>query len=71
MLNLVGANEFGDWLLEEISETTVLSHSADTGLSHLARHRLNTLQVAKGVLLRFLILQQAMLDAASEARAPR
>jgi hypothetical protein len=68
MLDLIGSSEFGDWLLAELSDAAELSNHADAGLSHAARLRLDTLEMAKKVLLEFLLLQQKMMETASEAR---
>ena len=67
MLELIGSTEFGDWLLGEHAQATQRARSKDVGLSQAAGLRLDKLEVAKRLLHEFLVLQQAMLGAASEA----
>jgi hypothetical protein len=71
MNNLIRSNEFGDWLVVEISRTRLESKSADSDRARSASLRLESLKIAKRVLLDFLLLQRAMLDAASEAYGRR
>ena len=68
---LIRSNEFGDWLVGEVSRTAVRARSANAECAPAADLRLKALKTAKGVLQEFLILQQAMLDAASEFRNHR
>jgi hypothetical protein len=66
---LIESSEFGDWLLGEISQTAGMSPKlAEADQARKARLRLETLEVSKKLLLEFLTLQQAMLDAAGAAR---
>jgi hypothetical protein len=71
MVDLIRSSEFGDWLVTEISRIRLQSKSSDVDLAGPAGLRLESLKVTKGVLLDFLTVQQAMLNAASEARAHR
>jgi hypothetical protein len=71
MNKLVRSNEFGEWLVVEISRTRLESKSADSDRARSASRRLESLKIAKRVLLEFLLLQQAMLDAANEAYGRR
>jgi uncharacterized protein YydD (DUF2326 family) len=71
MSELIESSEFGDWLMGEISTTRRQLKSANAERAHTASQRLESLQVAKQVLLEFLTRQQAMLDAATEARRLR
>ena len=66
-MELIGSTEFGDWLLAELSDASRRAGSMDAGLSQAAKRRLNKLEVAKKLLLEFMILQQAMLEVAGEA----
>ena len=68
MSELIESSEFGDWLVGEMSRAVVRARSANPERALAAALRQEALRVAKTVLLEFLILQQAMLDAASEAR---
>jgi hypothetical protein len=68
MNNLIASNEFGDWLLAEMAQATGQCTATDAGQSQAARLRLDRLQVTKRALLEFLVMQQAMLDAAEEVR---
>ena len=68
MSELIESSEFGDWLMGEISKARRQLKSANADRAHTASQRLESLQVAKQVLLDFLTVQQAMLDAAYEAR---
>ena len=71
MYDLIRSNEFGDWLVIEISRTRLQSKSADAEQSRVASLRLDSLKVVKHVLLDYLLIQQAMFDAASEAGGHR
>ena len=71
MSDLIRSSEFGDWLLEEISNTRRQSKSAQPDQVRPASARLESLKVSKQVLLEFLTIQQAMLDAAHAAREAR
>jgi hypothetical protein len=71
MNDLIESSEFGDWLIGEMSATSLLLASVNSTQDWSANKRLQTLGTAKEVLLEFLVLQQAMLEAASEARSRR
>ena len=71
MHDLIRSNEFGDWLIVEISSVRLQSKSANLERARAAILRLESLTVAKRVLLEFLLIQQAMFDSASEARGHR
>ncbi len=69
MSDLLRSSEFGDWLFNEIARTRRHSKSAHADQARSASVRLESLKVAKQVLLEFLTLQQAMLNAAHQTRA--
>lgn len=69
MLELIEANEFGDWLLREIRKAEAQQRSANAELARFAASRLETLKAARKLLLEFLVIQQAMLDVADEFRS--
>ena len=71
MSDLLASSEFGDWLLNEIPRTRRQAKSADPECAQAAAVRLESLRVAKRVLLEFLTLQQAMMEAAHAARTSR
>ena len=71
MYDLIRSTEFGDYLIIEISRARLQSKSADSEQSRDAILKLKSLKVVKQVLLEFLLIQQAMLDAAQEIRAHR
>ena len=62
------SSEFGEWLLREIVRTRRQAHSANPERALPANLRLQSLKLAKQVLRESLTTQQAMLDAAREAR---
>lgn len=68
MRELIEASEFGDWLLGEIADTGPRPGLAEYAQARLASTRLDALNTTKEVLLEFLMIQQAMLDAAAELR---
>jgi hypothetical protein len=68
MFNLIESSEFGDWLLAEIPKAAAQSRSANVDRALAAGQRREALKVAKKVLLEFLTLQQAMLEAAEVRR---
>ena len=68
MAKLIEASEFGDWLLGEISQTGAQSKCVNPERDANPRQRLETLKVAKRMLLEYLTLQQRMLSAARAAR---
>jgi hypothetical protein len=70
MSDLLGSNEFGDWLLAEIAEACAQVKAADSEQSRNASLRCEALKVAKVVLFEFLLIQQQMLNAARAAQAP-
>lgn len=68
MKDLIASTEFGDWLIDECrQESEVLLHAGADSRA-VARRRLQSLEIAKAVLLEFLILQHEMLKKAAEAR---
>jgi hypothetical protein len=69
--DLIRSSEFGDWLFNEIARTRRHSKSAHADQAQSASVRLVSLKMAKQVLFEFLTIQQAMLNAAQQARAPR
>ncbi len=71
MQDLIESNEFGDWLMGEISAARAQPKAANLRQAEAAELRMDALQIAKKILLEFLTLQQAMMDAASEARKQR
>ena len=71
MFHLIESNDFGDWLVGAISETSAQSRSANFQEALHARLRLEALKTAKKVLLEYLLIQQSMLDAARAARMAR
>ena len=68
MAESLRSSEFGNWLVCEISKNRRESKSADADLAQSASSKLETLNVARQVLVDFLKIQQKMLDAASAAR---
>lgn len=68
MSNLIESSEFGDWLIGEIARAGPQSKSTHSEQSLASGLRLESLKVAKKLLLEFLNLQQTMLSAASAAR---
>jgi hypothetical protein len=67
MSELLESNEFGDWLLCEVSQMRAQLKSAHPDAAPISQARLETLKAAKTILLEFLTLQQQMFDAASAA----
>ena len=68
MLELIASSEFGDWLMTEIATATERCGAADAAQSQAARQRLAQLEAAREVLHEYLLLQQAMLARAGDAR---
>jgi hypothetical protein len=71
MNDLIESSEFGDWLMNEMSDTLALTRSGPAEQAVLALQRLKGLKTAKKVLLEFLTLQVAMLETASALRSSR
>ena len=67
MSELLESNEFGDWLLCEVSQMRAQLKSAHPDAAPLSQARLETLKAAKTILLEFLTLQQQIFDAAGAA----
>ena len=69
MNDLIASTEFGDWLIGECKqESEVLLH-VNADASAVACQRLESLAIAKAILLEFLMLQQDMLKKAARARS--
>jgi hypothetical protein len=68
MADQIRSSEYGDWLVGEISKTRRQLKSAHSDVADTAKLKLETLNVAKKVLLNFLTIQQTMFDAATASR---
>ncbi len=68
MSELIESSEFGDWLMSEITQAGGPPTPANPDAAPTTSARLEALQIAKVILLEFLTLQHAMLNAASAAR---
>lgn len=68
MENLLESNEFGDWLIVEISASESQPEFVAPGVSRNACRRLQDLKTARKVLFEFLLIQQQMLNAAHACR---
>ena len=68
MSDLIESNEFGDWLMDEISQTQAKLTYANPERTLAYRLRLEALKTSKEALLEYLTLQQIMLETASAIR---
>lgn len=60
----IGSVEFGDWINNELLAQGQLAASGEPQLRMQAKWRIEELEQAKRLLLRFLILQDEMLQSA-------